>query len=512
MLCGCLTADQLSDIPELSQWTVTKGRLGCFDELYKLYQLSLAGDDAKLASYEMSRLSDYFCRNSDPSSSSSNLDTHANVGLNAMLAMALQWQYQTRATSASDGKEQLIIPCIYDRSMNIILPSGISSGLSPDNVPQLLVRSHILTQNGLSTKGMQAYPAGCRLSNNARTPVQPRPETKVVNSVESKPPHSQAKSVPSTVRTSTATSILKPTLSIQPIPETLPQPPTRSPAHGKVSATAKDGELDLERVQQQWQDREQFLAQYRVSQGASPGIRPSTPSSAANKAKDNIASTLGAKDTTLSRNHDLSQPTQKDIVSSVDPKPSKPSDVASSSSQHRTSTDQPLSQSCRPQTLLEVNCPLRCIAIIPPSFPINTRDGALIAIIGSNAKSLHMLSIPSSLSTSPTPTHQEHENIHRGSIYCIDYRDNLIATGSNDKSLQLTPCINRSKELDITQTVVLKGHTGTIRAVKFHPSTYSNYIASAGGGDFQTRLWDMGKGMPNLHCIPIPYISILTAM
>ena len=433
----------------------------------------------------MSRLSNHFCHNSDPSSSSSNLDSQANVGLNAMLAMALKWQYQSHPASANnDVGNQLAVPCIYDRSMNIIRPSGVDEAVSQDQMPRLLVRPPPLIQSVVSVNGTQE----AKTPNIQRSRAPAQPEAKISKSVEYPPSHAQAKSNPSTVRTS---SILKPTLSIQPTPETLPHPPTKSPAHGKAGTTAKDSELDLERVQQQWQDREQLLAQYRVSQGASPGIRAYTPSSASSTAVEKVA----AKGAALSRSHYALPQTEQPDSALLDIKPNELSEVASSSGQHRASTGQPLSQSCHPQTLLEVNCPLRCIATIPPSFPIIARDGASIAIIGSNAKSLHTLSIPSSLSTSPTTTHQEHANIHRGSIYCIDYRDNLIATGSNDKSLQLTPCVNRSKELDVTQTIVLKGHTGTIRTVKFHPSTYSNYIASAGGGDFQTRLWDMGKGI-----------------
>jgi hypothetical protein len=45
---------------------------------------------------------------------------------------------------------------------------------------------------------------------------------------------------------------------------------------------------------------------------------------------------------------------------------------------------------------------------------------------------------------------------------------------------------------------VLKGHTGTIRIVKFAPQSLvassTLLLGSAGAGDFRTRIWDIEAG------------------
>jgi hypothetical protein len=78
------------------------------------------------------------------------------------------------------------------------------------------------------------------------------------------------------------------------------------------------------------------------------------------------------------------------------------------------------------------DCPLRCSAIISTS-----RSTSRLAI-GSNAKSVHLLDI---LQGQPSSAQiiQEQTDIHKGSIYAMDYASapSLLATGSNDKSLRL---------------------------------------------------------------------------
>jgi WD40 repeat protein len=64
------------------------------------------------------------------------------------------------------------------------------------------------------------------------------------------------------------------------------------------------------------------------------------------------------------------------------------------------------------------------------------------------------------------------------------------------KVLYLFSYLNNSVDKDIFSSP-LKGHTGTIRVVKFQPVSLvpsSFLLASAGAGDFRPRIWDVQTG------------------
>lgn len=86
------------------------------------------------------------------------------------------------------------------------------------------------------------------------------------------------------------------------------------------------------------------------------------------------------------------------------------------------------------------------------------------------------------------------EDVHKGSVYAMDWHtgSKLLVTGSNDKYLRISrPLVGRVCS-------ALKGHTGTVRAVRFRSgpgiSATDPLVLSAGAGDFRPRLWDVEKG------------------
>ncbi len=87
------------------------------------------------------------------------------------------------------------------------------------------------------------------------------------------------------------------------------------------------------------------------------------------------------------------------------------------------------------------------------------------------------------------------EKIHSGSVYALDFHSpsQVLVTGSNDKHLRI------SKPLTGEICSALKGHTGTVRVVKFRPTRSMNItdepmLLSGGAGDFKARLWDIHSG------------------
>lgn len=84
----------------------------------------------------------------------------------------------------------------------------------------------------------------------------------------------------------------------------------------------------------------------------------------------------------------------------------------------------------------------------------------------------------------------QRDHCHVGSLYCSSWNidSQIIATGSNDKTIQLT-------NAETYQPIgALKGHHGTIRSLCFSSSfTTSNILCSAGSGDFFLRLWDVDR-------------------
>jgi WD40 repeat protein len=118
----------------------------------------------------------------------------------------------------------------------------------------------------------------------------------------------------------------------------------------------------------------------------------------------------------------------------------------------------------------------------------------VIVALGTNAKNVHTLSYSTCYENENTPISPKKEidflDVHRGSVYSMDYlsQEKIIATGSNDKAVKL--CNMASGTIGPP----LKGHSGTIRIVKFNALTSAlPILASGGAGDNCPRIWDINK-------------------
>jgi WD40 repeat protein len=171
--------------------------------------------------------------------------------------------------------------------------------------------------------------------------------------------------------------------------------------------------------------------------------------------------------------------------------------------------------STRKGVLWDEPCPLRCVSVLDE----NSMDGSVTIAVGTNAKAVHMLKFcPRDLDVLAEETfrgaaatgteifdsdgivqdltkHVEHvhtfEKVHNGSVYAIDYDrgSSTLVTASNDKTVRVIKTNTRQL------CSAMKGHTGTIRVVKFSPKSNRGQgavlAASAGAGDFRPRLWDI---------------------
>lgn len=166
--------------------------------------------------------------------------------------------------------------------------------------------------------------------------------------------------------------------------------------------------------------------------------------------------------------------------------------------------------STRKGVLWDESCPLRCVSVLDE----NPSDGSVTIAVGTNAKAVHVLQFrPRDLDQLSDETfrgadiadadgvvqdltsHVQHiytfEKVHNGSVYSMDYHHGsaTLATASNDKAVRIIK--PNSRQLG----AAMKGHTGTIRVIKFAPESYggsSAVIAASGGaGDFRPRLWDV---------------------
>ena len=173
----------------------------------------------------------------------------------------------------------------------------------------------------------------------------------------------------------------------------------------------------------------------------------------------------------------------------------------------------------RKGVLWDEPCPLRCVSVLDE----NSMDGSVTIAVGTNAKAVHLLQFrPRDLDVLAEETfrgaaasHTEildvdgivqdltqevqhiytFEKVHNGSVYAMDYHrgSSTLITASNDKAVRIIKPNTRQLGTN------MKGHTGTIRVVKFAPennetSASSVLAASAGAGDFKPRLWDIQTG------------------
>ena len=86
---------------------------------------------------------------------------------------------------------------------------------------------------------------------------------------------------------------------------------------------------------------------------------------------------------------------------------------------------------------------------------------------------------------------------HGGSIYGLAWHSKgyLLATGSNDKTIQLTRVAQGEAGLvSHTAPRVLHGHTGTVRCVAWCERMGAAHLVSGGAGDCMVRQWDGETG------------------
>ncbi|GAB1603063.1 WD repeat-containing protein 47-like isoform X4 [Argonauta hians] len=127
----------------------------------------------------------------------------------------------------------------------------------------------------------------------------------------------------------------------------------------------------------------------------------------------------------------------------------------------------------------------------------------LFYAVGSNSKVLRICSFPDiqdiqqSHVTQPANVVFKRAKHHKGSIYCVAWncQGNVIATGSNDKSVKLTAfnfdtCTAEGPEIELSH------HDGTIRDVLFmeEAPSHSSILISGGAGDCSIGVTDCERG------------------
>ncbi|XP_060070806.1 WD repeat-containing protein 47-like [Ylistrum balloti] len=131
-------------------------------------------------------------------------------------------------------------------------------------------------------------------------------------------------------------------------------------------------------------------------------------------------------------------------------------------------------------------------------------SGELYAV-GSNSKVLRVCTFPdlSSLRddhvTERTDVVYKKNKHHKGSIYCIAWSPmgNLIATGSNDKSIKMIR-YNTREHTDVGPEMELTIHDGTVRDLTFMQDSINgtSLLISGGAGDNKIYVTDCETGMP----------------
>ena len=148
----------------------------------------------------------------------------------------------------------------------------------------------------------------------------------------------------------------------------------------------------------------------------------------------------------------------------------------------------------KPIKIFQADQPVRCVVGMDrPGKPyagetgFNRRPEAITVAVGCNDKSLRVVSWEKGVGCTPL---SEYADAHKGSVYGVDFHADgeVLATCSNDKSLRLY-APRRANYM----SAPLRGHTGTVRAVKFAPTegAHGMLLASVGAGDCRPRIWDV---------------------
>ena len=486
-LCLCLTLENIRENPDFSQWSVSKGRLDCFELIRQITQNLVPGD---------------------------NLPPNTYPGLETALALSLTCQYQNMNNNSDidSGSEMQVmgnIPLIQGKAVlyrgllqlyhsspapNNGISSSTSNYIDPTDssihLPQLeTFTGRSFTSTPFIYGERSAGVAGNAISSSQNALVSNNAVITASNTIASQ--QSQENDVtlaipssPSRVRHSggnitggigdgsgSGSSIEELRAAASPKIKTrppvvwtvdfhsnndkndadkknnmpLPLPPQQS-TQAQIYADKKENQR-----QKQIQQQQQFQAKHQQKQIINQAIS-----------------------TNINNSNSNSSSSSSTTVPQV---PTYPTELIA-------------------EALFEVGCPIRSVCSLDlPNRPFDNNNSSSSSsneggsgsvcsmIIGCNDRAIRLLSIDVGGNTNIV---NEWRDVHKGSIYTMDTNLNktLMCSGSNDKCLRI--CNLRTS----TMSPMLKSHTGTVRVVKFHPNDVSSLV-SAGAGDNCPRLWDV---------------------
>ena len=380
-LCLCLTLEDIRDNADFSTWSVSTGRLECFEALRGAVGNLVEGENTAPSNYP-------------------GLETHIGMGLEAQSAFA---GAAAGAVTFKDG-----IVCLGDvllkrselPNLSLIAPSGAGGEgtTGRGGVGEVNLRS----------SGTIA----------AQTPLSA--------------PASPAKGVANGSQNSNANAN-----------------PIRGGSHAPSTAVSVSQELKIKpRAPVSWtvgldDERDNALPPAPMLSHGRPHV-PGSPTRSTGSMNTSVAASVAATDAM--------------------------SEAAAAPSAHK---------------VFQMDQPIRCIVGMDSGSAYSDRAGEVTMAVGCNDKCLRVLSWEQTVGMSVVA---EFSGANKGSVYGVDYLPDgeVIATCSNEKSIRLfAPRRNHAGQ-------PMVGHTGTVRAVKFAPTSGSSgmVLASAGAGDFRPRIWD----------------------